>query len=73
VKTQDPLSLPARFGPKIEHFVTNMQYGINDPKMVYAAITASGEEYYKLQTYYRFRERSRLDLMPSADRTPAAT
>jgi hypothetical protein len=67
VKTQDPLSLPARLGPKIEHFLTNMPYGGDDPKMVYAAMTSSGEEYYKLQTYYRFRTRSRLDLMPSID------
>ncbi|MFJ3671299.1 aromatic prenyltransferase [Streptomyces sp. NPDC090106] len=67
VKTQDPLSLPARLGPKIEHFLQNVAYGGDDPKMVYAAMTSSGEEYYKLQTYYRFRTRSRLDLMPSID------
>jgi hypothetical protein len=70
VKTQDPLSLPARLGPKIERFVRSVPYGADDPKMVYAAMTKSGEEYYKLQSYYRFRPRSRLDLMPSAD--PAA-
>ncbi|MFI8537472.1 aromatic prenyltransferase [Streptomyces aquilus] len=68
VKTKDPLSLPARLGPKIEKFVKTVPYGVDDPKMVYAAMTSSGEEYYKLQSYYRFRSRSRLDLMPSADR-----
>jgi hypothetical protein len=67
VRTQDPLSLPARLGPKIEQFVHDFPYGADDPKMVYAAMTSSGEEYYKLQSYIRFRTRSRLDLMPSAD------
>ncbi|MFF7451840.1 MULTISPECIES: aromatic prenyltransferase [unclassified Streptomyces] len=67
VKTQDPLSLPARLGPKIEHFLAHMPYGREDPKMVYAAMTASGEEYYKLQPYYRFQTRSRLDQMPSVE------
>ncbi|MFE6895057.1 aromatic prenyltransferase [Streptomyces sp. NPDC057694] len=71
VKTHDPLSLPARLGPKIERFVHDFPYGADDPKMVYAAMTASGEEYYKLQTYLRFRTRSRLDLMPSADSAAA--
>ncbi|WP_329374945.1 aromatic prenyltransferase [Streptomyces sp. NBC_01483] len=68
VKTRDPLSLPARLGPKIEQFVKNVPYGADDPKMVYAAMTSSGEEYYKLQSYFRFQVRSRLDLMPSPDR-----
>lgn len=67
VKTRDPLSLPARLGPKIEHFVKSIPYGADDPKMVYAAMTSTGEEYYKLQSYYRFRPRSRLNAMPSAD------
>ncbi|MDT7847511.1 aromatic prenyltransferase [Streptomyces justiciae] len=67
VKTQDPLSLPARLGPKIEQFVKSVPYGVDDPKMVYAAMTSSGEEYYKLQSYFRFQSRSRLDQMPSAD------
>ncbi|MEU8577338.1 aromatic prenyltransferase [Streptomyces asoensis] len=67
VKTHDPLALPARLGPKIEHFLDSVAYGADDPKMVYAAMTSSGEEYYKLQSYYRFQARSRLDLMPSID------
>ncbi|MFD9393205.1 aromatic prenyltransferase [Streptomyces sp. NPDC060000] len=67
VKTRDPLSLPARLGPRIEQFVRSLPYGADDPKMVYAAMTSRGEEYYKLQSYLRFRPRSRLDLMPSAD------
>ncbi|MGW3414072.1 aromatic prenyltransferase [Streptomyces sp. NPDC000888] len=67
VKTRDPLALPARLGPKIEHFARSVAYGGDDPKMVYAAMTSSGEEYYKLQSYYRFQARSRLDLMPSID------
>ncbi|WP_405793696.1 aromatic prenyltransferase [Streptomyces longwoodensis] len=67
IKAQDPLALPARLGTKIEHFVRTVPYGRDDPKMVYAAMTSSGEEYYKLQSYYRFQPRSRLDLMPSID------
>jgi hypothetical protein len=42
-------------------------YAPDDPKMVYAAMTSAGEEYCKLQVYYRFRSRSRLNLMVSAD------
>lgn len=53
-KSQDPLALPIRLGPKIEHFVKNVSYGVNDPKLIYAAMTSAGEEYYKLQAYYRW-------------------
>lgn len=53
-KAQDPLALPIQLGPKIEHFLKNITYGIDDPKLIYAAMTANGEEYYKLQTYYRW-------------------
>jgi hypothetical protein len=53
-KAQDPMALPVRLGPKIEHFAKNVSYGVNDPKLVYAAMTSTGEEYYKLQSYYRW-------------------
>lgn len=58
-KAQDPMVLPVRLGPKIEHFVKNVPYGVNDPKLVYAAMTSTGEEYYKLQAYYRWQPHGR--------------
>ena len=61
VKTQDPMAFFARLGTKVEHFVKNVPYGVDDPKMVYAAVTSTGEEYYKLQSYYRWRPVSRLN------------
>lgn len=61
VKTDDPMAFFARLGTKVEHFVTHMPYGVKDPKMVYAAVTSGGEEYYKLQSYYRWRSVSRLN------------
>ncbi|CCK32327.1 hypothetical protein BN159_7948 [Streptomyces davaonensis JCM 4913] len=61
VKTENPMAYFARLGTKIEHFVQSVPYGVNDPKMVYAAVTSTGEEYYKLQSYYRWRSVSRLN------------
>lgn len=66
VMTLDPLSLPVRLGPKIECFVRGVRHGVNDPKMVHTAVTSSGEEYYKLQTYYRWRPHE-VNLAPSAE------
>ncbi|KUN06324.1 prenyltransferase [Streptomyces yokosukanensis] len=61
VKTENPMAYFARLGTKIEHFVKSVPYGVDDPKMVYAAVTSDGEEYYKLQSYYRWRSVSRLN------------
>lgn len=61
VKTDSPMAFFARLGTKVEHFVKNVPYGVDDPKMVYAAVTSGGEEYYKLQSYYRWRPISRLN------------
>ncbi|MGW5636052.1 aromatic prenyltransferase [Streptomyces sp. NPDC003832] len=61
VRTDNPMAYFARLGTKIEHFVKSVPYGVDDPKMVYAAVTSSGEEYYKLQSYYRWRSVSRLN------------
>ncbi|MDT9698360.1 aromatic prenyltransferase [Streptomyces sp. P17] len=61
VKTENPMAYFARLGTKIEHFVKSVPYGVDEPKMVYAAVTSSGEEYYKLQSYYRWRPVSRLN------------
>ncbi|MFI9581852.1 aromatic prenyltransferase [Streptomyces sp. NPDC052236] len=66
VITPDPMALPARLGPKIEQFVRSVPYGADDPKMVHAAVTSTGEEYYKLQSYYRWRPR-KVNLMSSVD------
>ncbi|MEU6996635.1 aromatic prenyltransferase [Streptomyces sp. NPDC046465] len=62
VKTENPLELSARLGAKVEQFLKSVPYGTDTPKMVYAAVTSSGEEYYKLQSYYQWRTNSRLNL-----------
>ncbi len=62
VKTENPLELAARLGSKVEQFLKTVPYGTDTPKMVYAAVTSSGEEYYKLQSYYQWRTDSRLNL-----------
>ncbi|MFI1019050.1 aromatic prenyltransferase [Streptomyces sp. NPDC020965] len=61
VKTENPMAFFARLGTKVEHFVKSVPYGVDDLKMVYAAVTSDGEEYYKLQSYYRWRSVSRLN------------
>jgi hypothetical protein len=58
-KSQDPMALPIQLGRKIEHFVNNVPYGVDDPKLIYAAMTSTGEEYYKLQAYYRWPSHGR--------------
>ncbi|MEU6126858.1 aromatic prenyltransferase [Streptomyces sp. NPDC047123] len=62
VKTEDPLELSAQLGAKVEQFLKTVPYGVDAPKMVYAAVTSDGEEYYKLQSYYQWRTDSRLNL-----------
>lgn len=62
VKSQDPTTVTSQLGPKIEKFVKSLPYGADDPKMVYAAVTSTGEEYYKLQTYLRWKSVSRLNV-----------
>jgi hypothetical protein len=59
LKAQDPMALPVHLGPKIGKFLESVRYGIDDPKNVYAAMTSTGEEYYKLQSYYRWQPRGR--------------
>lgn len=54
--TQDPMALPVRLDPKIEQYVRSVPYGADDPKIVCAAMTSTGEEYYKFQ-YYQWRPR----------------
>jgi hypothetical protein len=57
VMTSDPTRLPVRLDPKIERFVGSVRYGAGGPKIVYAAMASNGEEYYKIQSYYRWRPR----------------
>ncbi|WP_063784116.1 aromatic prenyltransferase [Streptomyces sp. SBT349] len=59
LKAQDPMALPVDLGPKIAKFLESMRYGNDDPKNVYAAMTSTGEEYLKLQSYYRWQPRGR--------------
>lgn len=68
VMTRDPTALPVLLDPKIEHFLRTVPYGSDGPKIVYAAMTATGEEYYKLQSYYQWRPRL-LGFMQLADST----
>lgn len=68
VMTPDPQTLPGRLDPKIEHFVKNDPYGAAAPKVVYVAMSSTEGEYYKLQSYYRWRPRM-LDLMQVSDDT----
>nr|Q2L6E3.1 RecName: Full=Furaquinocin biosynthesis prenyltransferase; AltName: Full=6-linalyl-2-O,3-dimethylflaviolin synthase; AltName: Full=7-geranyloxy-5-hydroxy-2-methoxy-3-methylnaphthalene-1,4-dione synthase [Streptomyces sp. KO-3988]BAE78975.1 cloQ homologue [Streptomyces sp. KO-3988]BAF02319.1 prenyltransferase homolog [Streptomyces sp. KO-3988] len=73
VKTENPMTFFARLGTKVEHFVKNVPYGVDTQKMVYAAVTSSGEEYYKLQSYYRWRSVSRLNAAYIAARDKEST
>jgi hypothetical protein len=68
VLTRDPLSLPIRLDPTIERFVRSFPYGVDGPTIVYAAMSSAGEEYYKIQSYYRWRPRV-LDLMQLSEPT----
>lgn len=66
VMTSDPLALPVQLDPKIEQFARCVPYGAGGPTIVYAAMSSTGEEYYKIQSYYRWRPRV-LKLMQLSD------
>jgi hypothetical protein len=57
VMTPDPIALPVRIEPKIEQFVRNVPYADVGRKFVYAVTASTDGEYYKLQSYYRWRPR----------------
>ena len=62
VMAPDLISLAVQRDLKIEKFMRRIPYGVDTPNVVYAALTSTGEEYYKFQSYYRWRPRI-LDLM----------
>jgi len=62
VMTPDPTSLPVRLDPKIKKFVRHVQRSAANRRFVYAVTSSPDGEYYKLQSYYRWRP-GILDLM----------
>jgi len=58
VMTPDSTALPVRIEPKIEQFLRRVPCGVADSGLVYAAaLSSTGEENYKLQSYYRWQPR----------------
>ncbi|MFS2291074.1 aromatic prenyltransferase Orf2 [Actinomadura hallensis] len=55
--TREPLSLLERVDPKIEHFLTEIPYGVDEPKVVYLATSPKEGEYCKVNAYYQWRPR----------------
>jgi hypothetical protein len=55
VATSDPTELPVRLDPKIERFVRHVQESEAGRRFVYAVASSPDGEYYKLQSYYRWR------------------
>lgn len=67
VMSADPTSLNIPLGPKIRTLIESPLYEAGAPCMVHAAMTSRGEEYYKLQKYYRYRpHRVNLSQTPGA-------
>jgi 6-linalyl-2-O,3-dimethylflaviolin/7-geranyloxy-5-hydroxy-2-methoxy-3-methylnaphthalene-1,4-dione synthase len=55
VATSDPAELPVRLTPEIERFVKHVRHSEAGRKLVYAVASSPEGEYYKLQSYYRWR------------------
>ncbi|MFI1831426.1 aromatic prenyltransferase [Streptomyces sp. NPDC020412] len=55
--TPDPMTLPVRIEPKIEHFVNEAPYSTDDRQFVYAITSSPTSEYHKLQSYYKWQSR----------------
>jgi hypothetical protein len=66
VATSDPTELPVRLTPEIERFVKHVQHSEAGRKLVYAVASSPDGEYYKLQSYYRWRPEIR-DIMQLSD------
>jgi hypothetical protein len=66
VATPDPAQLPVPLDPNIERFVRHVQRSEAGRKFVYAVASSPDGEYYKLQSYYRWRP-SVLDIMQLSD------
>lgn len=63
--TSDPMTLPVRIEPEIEHFVKNSPYSTDDRQFVYAITSSPHGEYHKLQSYYQWQPRVRNILLVS--------
>lgn len=55
VATPDPTGLSVPLDPAIERFIRHVQRSQTDRKFVYAVASSPEGEYYKLQSYYRWR------------------
>jgi len=66
IMTPDPMALPARLDPRIEQFARIVPYNAAGSKLVYAAISATEGEFYKIQSYYQWQSRT-LSLMRLSD------
>lgn len=55
VMTFDPTTLSVPLDPAIEKFVGSVPYATARRRFVYAVSSAPDGEYYKLQSYYRWR------------------
>ncbi|MEU0523197.1 aromatic prenyltransferase [Streptomyces niveus] len=65
VVANDPSDLPVPMDPEIEKFLAGMPRGADDDKFLYyVAVSSTGEEIYKFQSYYRFK--SWLNPMPAS-------
>lgn len=53
---KDPAELPVPMEPEIERFLASMRRRANDEKFLYyVAMSSTGEEIYKFQSYYQFQ------------------
>ena len=58
VMTPDPSALPVALDPAIEQFLREVPYDAAGRKLFYAAISATEGEFYKVQTYYQWQDRT---------------
>jgi hypothetical protein len=66
VATANPTELPVRLDAKVERFVRHVLHSQDDPRFVYAVASQPDGEYYKLQSYYRWRPEV-MDIMQLSD------
>ncbi|MGW0885825.1 aromatic prenyltransferase [Streptomyces sp. NPDC002671] len=66
VATPDPTELPIPLDPKVERYVKHVLNSQGNPRFVYAVASQPDGEYYKLQSYYRWRPEV-LDIMQLSD------
>ncbi|MEU5689465.1 aromatic prenyltransferase [Streptomyces venezuelae] len=56
IVAENPADLPVPMEPEIEKFLTGIRHRAADDKFFYyAAASSTGEEIYKIQSYYRFK------------------